>query len=235
MRHESPWTALRLGANDARVSSGRKREPCTTVVWRPVSNAGVVFDLAGRPVERAQWHLYLSRPRRRHAHNEKVTDRVLYSEVGAAAAAALARLWARAEARRRGEPMPARVDESAVEALRARLAEEGATAVLGVGGNEPVVGCFAPNRGSMTGRSRDGPCQWYLGRPSALGSGPGERGAPVPRGGSRRRRIRHCPALRPRNEHSRSLAVRAPRVATCPRWRTPSGWPAGRLREAARD
>lgn len=68
---------------------------------------------------------------------------MLYSEVGAAAAGALARLWARAEARRRGEPMPATVDESAVDAVRARLAEEGATAVLGVDGNEPVVGCFA--------------------------------------------------------------------------------------------
>ena len=72
-----------------------------------------------------------------------MTDRVLYSEVGAAAAAALARLWARAEARRTGEPIPATVDESAVDAVRTRLAEKGATAVLGVDGNKPVVGCFA--------------------------------------------------------------------------------------------
>ena len=76
-------------------------------------------------------------------HHEKVTDGVRYREVGDAAAPALALLWARAEAHRRGEPMPATVDESAVDALRARLAEEGATAVLGVAGDEPVAGCFA--------------------------------------------------------------------------------------------
>ena len=63
---------------------------------------------------------------------------MLYIKADAAAAAALARLWARAEASRRGEPIPATVDESAVDAVRVRLAEKGATAVLGVDGNKPV-------------------------------------------------------------------------------------------------
>lgn len=53
--------------------------------------------------------------------------------------------------------MPATVDESAVDALRARLAEEGATAVLGVDGDEPVAGCFATqsclNDTPVTGRA----------------------------------------------------------------------------------
>ncbi|MDP8962293.1 MAG: GNAT family N-acetyltransferase [Actinomycetota bacterium] len=62
---------------------------------------------------------------------------------GREAAPALALLWVRAEARRKGETIPSDVDASAVDALRSRLDSYGAVAVVAVEAGEPVAGCFA--------------------------------------------------------------------------------------------
>lgn len=62
---------------------------------------------------------------------------------GGEEAPALALLWAKAEAHRRGEPIPCDVDASAVEALRYRLDANGAVAVVAVDAGKVVAACFA--------------------------------------------------------------------------------------------
>lgn len=58
--------------------------------------------------------------------------------------AALATLWAQAEARRKGDRIPAAAGGEAIAALRARLSAKGAVAVVCVEGEDGVVaGCFA--------------------------------------------------------------------------------------------
>ncbi len=71
-----------------------------------------------------------------------VTQQILYKRAGADEAAAIALLSAMVEARRTGEAIPREVEDSAVDALRERLVDAGARAVLGWDGGEPVVACF---------------------------------------------------------------------------------------------
>lgn len=71
-----------------------------------------------------------------------------------------------------GQPIPTQVDDGAVDALRARLDAEGATAVLALDGDDPVAGCFATaaviggkpvrNRAHISGMSVD-PRRWGRG------------------------------------------------------------------------
>lgn len=72
-----------------------------------------------------------------------VSNKVVYRNVDKADARALALVYAKAEAHRTGRPIPAEVDEPAIDGVRARLADPAARAVLGFDGNQPVVGCFA--------------------------------------------------------------------------------------------
>lgn len=71
-----------------------------------------------------------------------VTQAIVYKRADAGEAAAIGLLWAMAEAVRRGEAVPREVQDSAVDALRQRLADVGARAVLGWDGDEAVVACF---------------------------------------------------------------------------------------------
>ncbi len=71
-----------------------------------------------------------------------VVNRLALEARGADAAEDLALIWVRANARRRGEPVPADVAQDRVDALGARLTKTGTTAIIAVKDEMVVAGCF---------------------------------------------------------------------------------------------
>ncbi len=100
-----------------------------------------------------------------------MTQPIVYKRAGADEAAAIGLLWAMAEARRTGEAIPREVEDSAVAALRERLADAAARAVLGWMETSQWLRVSGHRRSATAGSGRKSTRQRRLGPSGPMGEG----------------------------------------------------------------